>query len=149
MMPDHLDKLIASGAVSITRELSTNAVRIKVCAHSSTPPQQGESIMNDLANPPARGSALRRDEELFSEANELFNVVQFLVDGSHEVVRREVTPKEAVHAAYHYTHNVASNAGITQRVIITDGGDSVVFEWVYGKGVVWPITVTVEKDYRK
>jgi hypothetical protein len=27
---------------------------------------------------------------------------------------------------------------MTKRVIITDGGDYCVFEWQFGKGIVWP-----------
>jgi hypothetical protein len=67
-----------------------------------------------------------------------FSVYQFLTGGIQERVRQFVTAEEAVTAAHHYTHNVATKMGITQRVIITDGGDCVVFEWLKGKGIVFP-----------
>jgi hypothetical protein len=67
-----------------------------------------------------------------------FSVCQFFEDGSYEYVRRFVGAEEAVKAARHYTDNVAVKMGLTQRVIITDGGDYTVFEWVAGKGVVYP-----------
>jgi hypothetical protein len=67
-----------------------------------------------------------------------FSVYQFLVDGIQERVRHFVPAEEAVKAAYHYTSNVAARMGITERVIITDGGDCVVFEWLKGKGIVFP-----------
>ena len=67
-----------------------------------------------------------------------FSVWQFLQDDIHEKVRSYVTAEEAVHAAMHYTSNVAARMGLTQRVIITDGGDCTVFEWKQGEGVVFP-----------
>ena len=67
-----------------------------------------------------------------------FSVYQFFEDDSYECVRRFVTAEEAVKAARHYTNNVATKVGITRRVIITDGLDCTVFEWLYGKGVVFP-----------
>lgn len=67
-----------------------------------------------------------------------FSVCQFFEDGTYEYVRRFVGAEEAVKAARHYTDNVACQMGITRRVIITDGSDYTVFEWLYGKGVTFP-----------
>ena len=67
-----------------------------------------------------------------------FNVCQFFVNGHYEYVRRHVPAHEAVKMAHFYTHNVAAKMGIVERVIITDGGDSVVFEWKKGQGITWP-----------
>jgi hypothetical protein len=68
-----------------------------------------------------------------------FSVYQFFyANGLHERVRHFVSAEEAVNAAMHYTDNVAVRAGLIERVIITDGGDSTVFEWKHGKGVVYP-----------
>lgn len=67
-----------------------------------------------------------------------FSVCQFFEDDSYEYVRRFVGAAEAVTAARHYTDNVAAKMGLTKRVIITDGGDCVVFEWLAGKGVTYP-----------
>ena len=36
----------------------------------------------------------------------------------------------------HHTTNVTAKVGFTQRVIMTDGGDGIVAEWLYGKGLV-------------
>ena len=66
-----------------------------------------------------------------------FSVCQFFEDDSYEYVRRGVDAKEAVEAAHHYCNNVAAKMGITKRVIITDGGDYVNFEWQHGKGVTF------------
>lgn len=68
-----------------------------------------------------------------------FSVCQFFEDGSYEYVRRWVDAEEACKAALHYTHNVAAKVGVTKRVIITDGGDCISFEWVAGKGIVFPM----------
>lgn len=66
-----------------------------------------------------------------------YSVCQFLVDGTHEYTRRFVSMGEALQAFDHYTNNVASKMGLTDRVIITDGGDSICKEWQYGKGITY------------
>ena len=67
-----------------------------------------------------------------------FSVYQFFEDGSCERVREWVSAEEAVQAARHYTTSVAAQYGMTRRVIITDGGDCISFEWQYGQGVTYP-----------
>lgn len=67
-----------------------------------------------------------------------FSVCQFFPDGSYEYVRRYVSPEEAMKAAHFYTTNVSSRLGFTTRVIVTDGGDCVNWEWKYGEGIVYP-----------
>lgn len=67
-----------------------------------------------------------------------FSVCQFFPDGSYEYVRRFVSAQEAVEAARHYCTSVGARLGTTQRVIITDGGDRVNFEWQFGKGITYP-----------
>jgi hypothetical protein len=67
-----------------------------------------------------------------------FSVYQFFADGSYEQVRELVPAEEAVKAAHHYTHNVASELGMVERVIITDDGDDCCFEWKRGEGVTFP-----------
>lgn len=72
-----------------------------------------------------------------------FSVYQFL-DGLderqiiQECVRQHVCAEEAFMAAAYYCNNVVARMGLTQRVIITDGGDCIVLEWLRGKGVVYP-----------
>jgi hypothetical protein len=76
--------------------------------------------------------------------------VQFFVDGSHEYVRRNVPAKQAIEAAFHYTHNVAAVAGVTSRVIITDSDDMTCFEWISGEGITFPKRIDAPpKDYSK
>jgi hypothetical protein len=67
-----------------------------------------------------------------------FSVCQFFQGGQYEYVRRWVSAEEAGYAFKHYTSNVASRMGMTERVIITDGGDCTNAEWKYGEGVVYP-----------
>jgi hypothetical protein len=74
-----------------------------------------------------------------------FSVYQFLAGDIQERVRHFVGAEEAVEAAFFYTSNVAARMGITERVIITDGGDCTVFEWLKGKGIVYPETWNTEK----
>lgn len=66
-----------------------------------------------------------------------FSVCQFFKDGSYEYVRRYVGAEEAVEAAKHYCNSVGARLGITTRVIITDGGDYINFEWEHGKGITY------------
>jgi hypothetical protein len=66
-----------------------------------------------------------------------FSVYQFFEDGTYERVREFVEAREAVKAAHHYTHNVAMKLGVVTRVIITDGGDHICFEWTAGKGITF------------
>jgi len=67
-----------------------------------------------------------------------FSTVQFFEDGTHEYVRRFVSPEEAVEAAEHYIKNVAARIGITVKVIVTDGGDYTNFQWERDKGISYP-----------
>ena len=39
----------------------------------------------------------------------------------------------------HISNSVGGKIGTTNRVIITDGGDSCCFDWRFGVGVVFPI----------
>lgn len=68
-----------------------------------------------------------------------FSVCQFFPDGSYEFVRRWVPPAEAMKAFQFYTTNIAALHGFTTRVIIVDGGDCVNAEWIFGKGLVFPV----------
>lgn len=70
--------------------------------------------------------------------DETFSVCQFFADGSYEYVRRYVGAEEAVKAAHHYTHNIATRLGLVPRVIIEDSGGYIVFEWKAGEGVTFP-----------
>lgn len=67
-----------------------------------------------------------------------FSVCQFFKTGEYEYVRRWVSPREAVEAFRHYTHNVATKMGVVKRVIVTDGGDCTNMEWKYGEGITFP-----------
>ena len=78
-----------------------------------------------------------------------FSVVQFFPDDTYEYVRRFVSAKEAMEAFAHYTTCVATKLGTTVRVIITDGGDCINFEWVRGKGITFPPTEDVLDEAEK
>lgn len=67
-----------------------------------------------------------------------FSVSQFFADGSYEKVREFVSAEESVEVFRHYAKSVGAKIGTTQRVIVTDGGDSIVLEWVFNKGIVFP-----------
>lgn len=67
-----------------------------------------------------------------------FSVCQFFPNGAREYVRRYVSAEEAWKAVSHYTNNVAVMLGMVDRVIVTDGDDCIVFEWINGFGVTFP-----------
>lgn len=52
---------------------------------------------------------------------------------------RFVDGETAVKRAVGIVKSVAGQIGWTKRVIITDGGDCIVFEWLKDKGVVFPV----------
>lgn len=72
---------------------------------------------------------------------ERFSVCQFFEDNSHEYVVKFVSEEEAVRKFQHYTTSVGARLGMTNRVIITDAGDQICAEWIFGKGLVFPEAV--------
>lgn len=92
-----------------------------------------------------------RVNKILKDDGERFSVCQFFPDGSYEYVARHVPVESALSAAAHYTMNVSAHAGLTERVIITDSGDCICFEWIFGKGVVFPDDVVPpqKRDYSK
>jgi hypothetical protein len=67
-----------------------------------------------------------------------FSVYQFFRNGDYEAVLRWVDCKTAILQVKALAESVAGAAGTTCRIIITDGGDYTVFEWKFGRGVVFP-----------
>jgi hypothetical protein len=67
-----------------------------------------------------------------------FSVCQFFVDDSHEYLGRHLSDEDAVRLAVQATRSVGATIGTTKRVIITDGGDCINWEWKHGEGVVYP-----------
>lgn len=67
-----------------------------------------------------------------------YSVCQFFIDDSYEYVRRFVPIEDAIKAAIHYSTSLGVKLGTTVRVIITDDGDCIVWEWKTREGVVFP-----------
>jgi hypothetical protein len=67
-----------------------------------------------------------------------FSVCQFFIDGSYEYDVRYVGVEEAVGRAVALTQTVGAKIGTTVKVIITDGGDCICWEWVRGEGITFP-----------
>lgn len=76
--------------------------------------------------------------------HERFSVYQFFPDGSYEQLRHRVDAPAALKTAEWFTTNVAARIGTTVRVIITDDGDDIAWEWKFGKGIVFPKGGTYE-----
>lgn len=74
-----------------------------------------------------------------------FSVCQFFPDDSYDYIRRGIGAEEAVKLAKDYSQRPAASIGIIRRIIITDGGDDIVFEWRFGKGVTFPPIAAQEK----
>ena len=75
-----------------------------------------------------------------------FNVCQFFLDASYEYVARNVGAEEAVRLATQLCRSVGGRLGTTKRVIITDGGDAINWEWKHGEGVVYPPELVAPDD---
>lgn len=67
-----------------------------------------------------------------------FSVYQFFPEGDYEKVVEFVDSETAVKVACRLSESVGGKLGTTRRIIITDGGDCIVFEWEFGKGVTFP-----------
>lgn len=67
-----------------------------------------------------------------------FSVYQDIKGGTTECVGVYDNPEDAVGQAHSYCTRPAARLGIIERVIITDNGDCIVFEWLYGHGVTFP-----------
>lgn len=70
--------------------------------------------------------------------DERYSVYQFFPDESYEQNATGLNDKSAVLRAKALTETVGARIGTTRRVIITDSGDCIVFEWKYGEGVTFP-----------
>lgn len=68
-----------------------------------------------------------------------FSVYQWFMDGQYESVRRFVDVQDAVRVATALSNSVGGRIGTTVRVIITDGGDCIAWEWQFGKGLIFPV----------
>ena len=75
--------------------------------------------------------------EQIIERNE-FSVCEFFVDGTHKYVIRFVSAQEAIYSARKRINSLEARSGVVARIIITDGGDSITFEWRHGKGITFP-----------
>jgi hypothetical protein len=67
-----------------------------------------------------------------------FSVYQWFEDGSYIADLRFVSADEAMQRAVGIARSIGGRLGTTTRVIITDGGDCIVWEWKHGVGVVFP-----------
>ncbi len=73
-----------------------------------------------------------------------FSVCQFFADDQYEYVCRFVSAQEAMTVFNRYTTSVGAQIGTTARVIITDGGDCINAEWLFGTGLIYPISPNVQ-----
>ena len=66
-----------------------------------------------------------------------FSVCKFFHDDSYEYVRSKISAEEAVKVFKICITSPAARLGMTRRVIVTDGGDSINLEWQFGKGITF------------
>jgi hypothetical protein len=67
-----------------------------------------------------------------------FSVWEFFPDGYYQPVVRWTPLEEALERAKVSINKPATVAGFITKVLVTDGGDFCVFQWEYGKGIVFP-----------
>lgn len=70
--------------------------------------------------------------------SEEFSVYWWDEIGEHHSELRFVSAQTALDRAKSIYSGPGSILGFVKRVIITDGGDFICFEWIHGKGVVFP-----------
>jgi hypothetical protein len=68
-----------------------------------------------------------------------FSVYQFFPDGTNERYLEWVSAEDAGKGFQHLITSIGAKLGTTMRVIITDGGDCTNAEWVFGKGITFPV----------
>ena len=68
----------------------------------------------------------------------VFSIYQFSVTGKCERLAAFIDCGSAVSKAHVHRCNLAAQMGVTRRIIVTDGDDHTVWEWRWGKGVVFP-----------
>ena len=78
-----------------------------------------------------------------------FSVFQFFLDDSYERVLSFVSAERAVRMAGQLSRSVGGQIGTTKRIIITDGGDSIAFEWQFGRGVTFPSSADLTSETSK
>ena len=71
-------------------------------------------------------------------SDDLFRLTQFFANDDFEIVGEDMTAEEAVLGAKQLTESLGGRFGTTRRIIITDPEDCIVFEWLFGQGVVFP-----------
>jgi len=64
-----------------------------------------------------------------------YSVYQFFPNDMYERVVEFVDIETAVETARRLGKSVGARLGMVERIIITDGGDCLCFEWIRGKGV--------------
>jgi hypothetical protein len=67
-----------------------------------------------------------------------YAVYQFFLDGTNEQVGEGLADKAAIERAADFVRRPAATIGIIARVIVTNEGDEIVFEWRHGEGIVFP-----------
>jgi hypothetical protein len=78
--------------------------------------------------------ALQRSEETRGE----FSVYWWDPDGGQNTELRFVDAGRAMNRAASLARGPAAQMGIVERIIVTDGGDFINFEWLKGQGVTYP-----------
>jgi hypothetical protein len=67
-----------------------------------------------------------------------YSVCLWFMDGQYDYDVRFVSMERAVERANQIAHSIGGKLGTTTRIIVTDGGDSIVWEWQYGQGITFP-----------
>jgi len=74
-----------------------------------------------------------------------FSVYWWDPAGNTHAERRFVPLEEAVEFAENFIRRPAATAGFIAKVMITDGDDCCIWEWVKGKGLVWPTPTMIRE----
>jgi hypothetical protein len=71
--------------------------------------------------------------------DETFSIVQFFQDGSYEKVADALPAEQAVKLLGQLSLSIGGKLGTTTRIIIVDQMDLTCAEWIFGRGLVFPV----------
>lgn len=74
-----------------------------------------------------------------------FSVYQFFADGTYEKVVSFVGPEKAMQTVTALANSIGAKLGTTKRIIMTDGGDCINWEWKFGEGITFPLSEKTEE----
>jgi hypothetical protein len=75
----------------------------------------------------------------------MYSVTQHYTDGTSLTVRSNVEVEEAVKVFTNFTDDINVQEGKVESVTINDVEDNINLEWTYGRGITFPVELSVQQ----